>query len=285
VLRRLRGGRGPRIVATYHSVGIPIAAPLVPIHRALARACDALVLMAEDAKWHMGPDSVVDATALIPNGATPPDVASVSASARAAYRARHGIPGDAPLLGQVGRMHPERRPEVYLSVLERVLRDVPDAHLLLAGGGIGQDRMERLIAERGLGERAHITGPVERVAEPLSVIDVYLTINTRELTGVAAMEASLARLPILAYQLQPDYVATDADWIWSSTDPESIGARAVTLLRDANAREALAARQHAHAVAHHSAEGMTTAYERLYVSLLDARRGRPEKAAPAGVAG
>ena len=128
--------------------------------------------------------------------------------------------------------------------------------------------------ELGLERRVHFSGLVLDAAEPLGLIDLYLTVAVGPTIGIAALEATLFGLPVLAVQLLADYRPRPQDWIWSSADPAKVADRAIELLSDHALLRALAERQREHALAIHSVEAMGNAYERLY---NDARARRRER--------
>jgi glycosyltransferase involved in cell wall biosynthesis len=129
-------------------------------------------------------------------------------------------------------------------------------------------KVEQLVRQLGLEDRVHFTGEALDPSLPMALIDLYLTINVGPITGIAALEAAAAGLPVIAIQLIDGYEAGPDDWIWSSGDLSAVAARAIELLGDEPGRRALARRQKAHVEAHHSVEVMARAYDRLYERAL-----------------
>jgi glycosyltransferase involved in cell wall biosynthesis len=266
-----RGGRRPAIVETYHAVGMPIPRFHRWLHARLAASRDALVLMAEEEYWRRflrrRPRLV---SALVPNGITFRPTRRRDSPAAAAYAREIGLPeGAGPILGTVGRIVPARHPEAYPPIFADVSEAIGgNASLILAGDGPVRPKVEQLVRELGLEDRVHFTGEALDPSLPMALIDLYLTINVGPITGVAALEAAAAGLPVIAIQLVEGYEARPEDWIWSSRDLSAVATRAIELLRDEPARRALAERQQAHVEAHHSVEVMARAYDRLYERAL-----------------
>lgn len=69
-----------------------------------------------------------------------------------------GIPADAPVLGVVSRIKPDRRHELLVCAFARVLRVLPKAHLVLVGRGEGIPAVEERVRAEGVGERVHFAG-------------------------------------------------------------------------------------------------------------------------------
>jgi glycosyltransferase involved in cell wall biosynthesis len=266
----LRRGR-PVVVETYHAVGMKIPALKRTVHAALLRHRDAVALMAEDAYWRAFSVKREGRPAqLIPNGISEPPPATDEALTR--YRRTSGIPDRAIVIGTIGRLRYERRPDLLLQAFARLAGIHHNAHFLL--GGEGPER-ERLLAEAsrlGLANRVHLPGLVNDPAEPIGIIDLYLTVNVGHTTGVAALEAVFAGVPAFALQLDTNHQRGADDWIPSWSDPDELGAQAATLLADNAALQTLATKQQRHARKNHGIDSMARAYERLYEDAL-ARRG------------
>lgn len=274
LLRDIAGEQRPAIVESYHAVGMGITALQRASHRVLAARRDALVLMADDASWsefaRRRPRLI---TRTIPNGVSDPDVAAVGPAERVAYRRSVGIPDDCThVVGTVGMLRTDRKPWRWIPVFAEIARQFgSDVHFLLAGGGPERERLEALVTERGLAGRVHITGVVDEVRLPLSVIDLYVTVNVGSATGVAAMEAALGGLPIVALQFTDTSDSPPDAWIWSSPDEMRVAARAVDLLRNDEPRRSLARAQQAYARSRHTVRAMATAYDDVYRAAIEAR--------------
>jgi len=267
---------GPVLVETYHAVGMPIPTLKRRLHAAMARRRDALVLMAEDPFWHrfLKRHPRLE-RAIIHNGiALPPR--PVSDDERLGYRRAVGIPDEAVhVIGTIGRLNAERRPWLYPAAFAAVAARLGDGvHYLIGGKGPELGRVEAAIARHRLERHVHLPGFVADPALPLSVMDLYFTLNVGPVAGVAALEAAAAGVPVLGLQLVDGYEPGEEDWIWSSADPRAVGERAATLLADAPARAELARRQSAQVASRHSVEVMAQAYQSLYERLLE-RRAAP----------
>jgi glycosyltransferase involved in cell wall biosynthesis len=269
--RNLSHAKGPRIIETYHAVGMAIPRFNRWVHSRMALRRDALVLMAEDPYWKMfarrHPRLLVRT---ILNGAVDPGIEAISSADRLVHRRMLGIPDECRfVVGTVGVLRPDRRPWLYIPIFGELARIFgSNIHFVLAGGGSERERLESLIRSAGLSERVHITGPISEPRASLAIMDLYLTLNVGPHSGVAAMEAALAGLPVLAIQMLPSYHPGPEEWIWSSADLPSIALRCADLLRSEADLSNLRTRQHAYARENHSIDKMCKSYQQVYASVL-----------------
>ena len=278
ILRGLSRKGGPRIVETFHGVGMPIKGWQRRLSASLAKRRDGFALMAEDDYWaaFAARNSRLP-VAIIPNG-IPTGLPAPSAAAVEAYRAEAGIPAGAKVIGTVGRLRAERNPIAMVAAFAAAAKVVPeDTRFLIAGDGPMTEAVREEGDRVGLGERLLLPGLALKPLVTIAAIDVYLSINVGPITGIAGLEAAAAGKPVIALQALPEHQLTEADWIWSSADPEKVGAEAARLLANPAEAAALGERQRAHVEARHSVGAMAKAYEELY-----ARAGAKTGSADAG---
>ena len=264
--RRLRGRARPTIVETYHGVGMFVPAASRWFHSRLATQRDALVLMARDDYWcrfvAARPKLVSE---VIPNGVAVAD-GVIGDDERLAYRRQAGIPDDANLvIGTVGQLRADRQPWLYLPIFAEMARALgPKCHFVMAGDGPEYGRLEEMVKEHGLTGRVHLPGLAPTGRLPISIMDLYLTLNVGPITGIAALEAAFDRTPVVAIQLIEGRRADTGDWIWSSSDLAEVAAHSIELLRSPDRLRTLAESQHAYATANHGVDIMAKAYMELY---------------------
>lgn len=122
-----------------------------------------------------------------------------SAECRAAVLARHAVPDDGPILLNVGRLTAQKNQDVLIEALAAL----PEARLVIAGAGPLQANREALARSEGVMDRLHLLGDVtaQEVADLLGSSDVFVFPSTWETFGLAAVEAAMVGLPIVAADL------------------------------------------------------------------------------------
>jgi phosphatidyl-myo-inositol dimannoside synthase len=121
-------------------------------------------------------------------------------------RDRHGL-GDAPVCVCISRLVPRKGQDVLIRAWPSVVARVPDARLLLVGGGSYERRLRRLAASSPAADRIVLTGEVPWADLPAHYAagDVFaMPCRTRwlglelEALGVVFLEAAATGLPVVA---------------------------------------------------------------------------------------
>lgn len=73
-------------------------------------------------------------------------------------RAELGVPSDAPVVGIVSRIKPDRLHARLVGAFARALERVPSARLVIVGRGEGREEVEALVRARGLEAAVHFAG-------------------------------------------------------------------------------------------------------------------------------
>jgi glycosyltransferase involved in cell wall biosynthesis len=151
-----------------------------------------------------------------------------------------GLDGD-PLLLAAGRLVPWKRFDLPM----RFLRDVPGAHLVIAGSGPLEEDLRTLSRTLGLQSRVTFTGTLshESMMLHLRASDLLLLPSTYEGFSHLLLEAMRMEAPVLASDAGGNTeVVGDSGRIVPADSPEDFGAALVELCRDRELREELGAR-------------------------------------------
>lgn len=271
--RLLDRGPSPAIIETYHAVGMKIPDSLRAFHAWNCRRRDAIAVMALDSFWSefiARNSSLI--TEMIPNGVDTPVGPAPDNDVRT-YLDSIGVPRSAKrIIGTVGQFRADRQPQALARVLIDVLRQMPDdVHALMCGSGPELDKVRRLVADAGFSGRFTLPGLVNQPRLAMSAMSLYLTLNVGTITGIAALEATFCAVPVIALQLDPGHEPNDDDWIWSSSVPEALSQRTISLLIKPKELISLGARQHAYAIAKYSVGTMYRRYVSLYRLIIEQR--------------
>ncbi len=113
---------------------------------------------------------------------------------------RHfGVPDDGPILLNVGRLSAQKNQNLLI----RALPALANARLVIAGGGPRLDEYRELATSLGVDGRLHLLRDVDSngIANLYGAADLFVFPSTWESFGLAAVEAAMAGLPIVASDL------------------------------------------------------------------------------------
>jgi len=265
ILRAFYDKKQPAVIETYHAVGMPISRLKRLFSGILSSERDGLALMAMDFWWYRYLEKNPDlCSSVILNGIRKP--ARPSPNNILAYRKNAGIPQSARwVVGTVGRLAPERRPLAYLPIFAEVHKLSWDqVHFLIAGAGPHLQKLKDAIQRHQLSRQVHLPGIALDPRLPMSVMDLYITLNIGSVTGVAALEAVALNVPVLARQELLDYQTQVTDWIWSNQSPQLLAKEIVKLLKNRKYRKDVARKQKTFFTNHHTIDVMASGYYELY---------------------
>lgn len=158
---------------------------------------DAIVKLAcsrEAARW-LFPKSDYNSVEIIYNGVDATKCA-FDLAARARGRERWGL-GDSLVIGEVGRLAPQKNQSFLLKVLKCLLESGIDAKLLLVGDGPDYWKLKESSNLLGVASHVVFAGSMRDVQEALCAMDVFAMPSIYEGLPIAAIEAQASGLPLV----------------------------------------------------------------------------------------
>jgi glycosyltransferase involved in cell wall biosynthesis len=188
----------PVIMATVHSSRVRPPEDVAAL-AALTPAMDRLIVPSDSIMAKVRAEGRGAARfAVIPNGvdlsrfAAPPPPCSL--------RREIAVPPEAPLIGVVARLEPEKGHAHLLEAWPRVAAAVPDAWLVIVGEGSEcqalRARVEGMPADAA--RRVVFTGRRDDVAALTAELSVAVLPSLREAQGISLLEAMARRVPVVA---------------------------------------------------------------------------------------
>jgi glycosyltransferase involved in cell wall biosynthesis len=121
--------------------------------------------------------------------------------ARQRIRRELAIPPHAFLIAIVGRIVPSKGQRLLIELLPLILRDHPEAHLLIVGEGPDLPHCRALADRLGISQAITFAGQRHDIPDVLSAIDVAAMPSLQqEGFGYAALEAAAAGRPVVAFE-------------------------------------------------------------------------------------
>jgi glycosyltransferase involved in cell wall biosynthesis len=192
--------------------------------------------------------------------------------ARAELRAELGVPAEAPLLGLVARLDPQKDLGTFIQAARQVQAARPDSRLLLCGQGLHPNNPEFVagLADSGLGESTHLLGPRSDTPRVFAALDLLVSSSAYgEGFPNVIGEAMACGVPCAVTDVgdSADIVA-DTGVAVPPRDPQALAGAIVRLLREGPeglARRGEAARERI--ADHFSLPRIADRYGSLYCSL------------------
>jgi glycosyltransferase involved in cell wall biosynthesis len=166
-----------------------------------------------------------------------------------------------PLVGFVGRLSPEKAPEVFVRAALLLRELAPQAHSVICGDGPMRASIEALVARCGLGERVHLLGVRRDMPRVYRGLDVCVCSSNSEAMPLALMEAMASALPVVATRVGgvPDLVEHGrTGWLVGPRDFEGIAHTVARLLANNDERRAMGQRARERAEQHFGIDDSVT---------------------------
>jgi glycosyltransferase involved in cell wall biosynthesis len=239
----------------------------------IARSSDAFVAVSREDRRrmieieHIPPEAVT----FVPNGidALPPGDG-------ARIRRELGIAPDAPVVGAVAVLRPQKALGVLVRAVAALLPQLPTLRLLVAGEGPERPALESLAAELGAGEAVTLLGQRSDVPDLLAAFDVAASSSSFEGSPLALMEYMDAALPVVATRVGgvPDLIDDGVHGLLVEPgDPGSLASALGGLLRDPERARAMGERGRERRRREFDLDGTVRRLESLYEDLYE-RSGR-----------
>lgn len=226
---------GKPVVTTIH--GLRMTPQDLEVHRCTGSHIHTVCRQTYYEALGVGVDA--DRICCIPNGV---DTKRFRPSAQRPHVLRDaiGVDASAPLVGFVGRLSPEKGPDLFVRVAELARRAAPDAHFVLIGDGPMRDELIARIDEEDLRTRVHLAGLRDDLPQIYGELDLLVSTSRSEAMPLALMEGMACGVPIVATRVGgvPDLVVHESTgFLAGYCDCRSAADAVVELLASPRKRE------------------------------------------------
>jgi glycosyltransferase involved in cell wall biosynthesis len=184
-------------------------------------AVDALVVPSSPMRNALQTYGVATEMHIIPTGLNLDEFRTPPASD---FRARLSIRDDQPLLLYVGRVALEKNIDFLLTMMPSVLREKPDAILVIAGEGPAESHLQRKVADMGLWASVKFVGYMRRdgaLQDAYRAADLFVFASRTETQGLVLLEALALGTPVVALGIMGtlDVLHADGGCVIAPEDP------------------------------------------------------------------
>ena len=265
-----RSARRPVILSALHSTGWPDG--VGKLNRLLTGITDGFIACAnQHAKYLVEKEKFPDGKVfMIPNGIDTNRFA-FNDQARQQWRQQQGIPVDAPVVGIVAALRPEKNHQLFLESARLTLESLPNAWFVIAGDGPERTMLEGLAEEKGIRHRVKFLGSVSDIPAVLSMVDLFALTSHNEASPVSILEALSCQRPVVATavgSINESVIEGKTGFLVNPGDENKMADRWLTVLKDPAMADLLGMAGRKHVIANSSLESMTEGYMELIESVF-----------------
>jgi glycosyltransferase involved in cell wall biosynthesis len=180
-----------------------------------------------------------------------------------------GIKGNGPILGVGVRLTEQKGITYLLKAMPKVIREFPDATLVIAGQGPLEPQLKREAVELKVKDNVFFLGPRLDMPEILKLLDIYVLPSLWEGLPMVILEAMASGCPIIATDVGGNSTAIQNrsnGSLVKAKDAQELSMEIIKLLRDKELRVKYVTNGTKIFDEKYSAEIMTKQYEELYLN-------------------
>jgi len=154
--------------------------------------------------------------------------------------AEYWLPHGVPVIVNVGALTGHKGQKYLIDAMPMVLREVPDAHLVIFGEGDLRGPLEKQIKQLSLGKRVLLPGFREDVMSLMKSADLFVMSSVTEGLGSAVLDAMAMGHAVVGTKAGgiPEAVIQDETGLLvEPADAKALAAAIVRLLKDASLRK------------------------------------------------
>jgi glycosyltransferase involved in cell wall biosynthesis len=195
------------------------------------------------------------------------DVAKIQRLPTIDVHAEYWLPHGAPVLANVGALVPHKGQKYLVEAMAQVLREVPEAHLIIFGDGELKPQLEQQIKSLRLEKRVLLAGFRQDVLQLVKSVDLFVMSSVTEGLGSTILDAMAMKLAVVgthAGGIPEAVVHGDTGLLVSPADPRALAGAIVRLLKDRPLRERMGAAALACVTEHFGVANLLTGTLRAY---------------------
>jgi glycosyltransferase involved in cell wall biosynthesis len=170
---------------------------VIQLSSSYANLCDQVFAPSESIAELLAERGVTSPVDVVPTGV---DTSRFAGGNGARLREQLDIPRDAPVVGHVGRLAPEKNLAFLAGAVARCLAEYPTARFLVVGSGPSETSITEQCRRAGVAERLHLAGQLsgQPLIDAYTAMDVFAFASLTETQGMVLAEAMAAGLPVVA---------------------------------------------------------------------------------------
>ena len=168
------------------------------VSRSQCNAVDSVVVPTHAIETVLADYGVTAPMTVLPTGL---DLREFSQGDGVAFRAKHGIPPETPLLVHVSRVAHEKNIDFILRMFAELRRQRPEVRLVIAGEGPALNALKKMAAQLHIADAVMFVGYLDRRGELMDAYraaDVFVFASRTETQGLVLLEAMALGVPVVS---------------------------------------------------------------------------------------
>ena len=160
------------------------------------------------------------------------------------FHERFNLPANKIKLLFVGRLHPEKSIDTLIKATPHIIKEHPNAHIMIVGGGHLRQKLEKLAESLGVKEHISFLGVVseEDKIHAYNASDVFVLPSFAELEGMVVLEAMACGKPIIisdAKMSASRFFVDGNGFLFKTEDHLDLAHQILKLIKNADLRKAM----------------------------------------------
>jgi 1,2-diacylglycerol 3-alpha-glucosyltransferase len=188
---------------------------------------------------------------------------------------RRALGLEGPMLLAVGRLANEKRVDVTIRAMPRLVTAFPTLTLMLTGHGAAEESLKKLAQQLGVAKHVRFLGFLSRKAlsHVYKAADAYVMMSTSDSQSLALMQGYATGVPAFCARARglPDFTPADCGFLIEPGNHEELASKIELFLKD----EALRTKMGAAAIAYSknfAPEKIAQQWEEVYTNVIRAKQ-------------
>jgi len=125
----------------------------------------------------------------------------------------YGITPDETVIGTIGRMSSQKGPDIFVSVAEKLLKELSNIRFIMVGDGEMKHDIEGLVKSRGISDKFILTGLRSDKFEHIGLFDISLFPSRWEGLSFSLLETLSLGVPVVASSAHREAIRNSIDGI------------------------------------------------------------------------
>ena len=182
-----------------------------------------------------------------------------------------GLDLNNPVIGTIARLSPAKRIDILLEVFKKVKSTIPQAQLLIIGGGPEEENLKQKARMLSILENVKFVDSVSSTVNALSAIDVFVTCTEVKSFGLGIVEAMAGALAVVASRVGgiPEVLKDKKNgFLVNFNDQDGFKELIIMLLKDKQLRLSIGQEARKSALSYFSLERMAKQTLEVYQEVL-----------------